>query len=794
MGHMVPEQDGRSTPSEWKYAIPVALLAALGIALTIGTMQLFRHYVNKGAEDIAIESVSMSAERAGHSLGMLNGSLSAVTGWFAVDDTVSEEEFQGFVRRVVADRVDLQAVQYAPLIADAQRPATEQQLAAEGHAGAITEPGAGGVQMAGTRSQYAPIVYSYPRRGNESIYGLDVLARSQAEGAIDRARDTGRTQVAEMVDIVQGAEPSLLVYAPIYAADTRPATVEERRALWRGLSVGVLRVDDWITEATQQTDADAVNLALVDRFEGQETVVWSNGGQADLETITGWPARTRIPIGPGHTMVLYGAPTDALIAAQAAWRPWAALILGLVLTALVCTAVWKWLDARRIRRTADDLQHATNRLRFLAERDPLTALPHRDGLRSWVEEWASRNPDRSLAVLFVDLDGFKEINTTWGHPTGDLVLRQIGQRLTVLAGDQDSTVGRLGGDEFVVAYAMDRGSLDGLTTMVQTLINEPIPIGDRDVQMTSSVGIAVFPEDGNTLDTLLTNADIAVRAAKDLGSDSVVRFDPVMASRGAAQRQLARALRVALRRPDEHFLLEFQPQVDMRTGSLVAAEALVRWRDATGRIVPPTQFITLARDHGLMNRLGTWVLDRACETVAQWRAECPAVIAVNVDTAQLTDEFPKIVEETLQRRHLPPEGLLVEVTETAAMDEDAQRELDRVCAVGVNIAIDDFGTGFSSLSRLADLPTHQLKIDRAFVTGLGETPESLEIVRTIVALARALDLEVIAEGVETPLQARMLLAEGVHIAQGYLFSRPVSSQMCLQMWHTGLAMPQVLTR
>jgi diguanylate cyclase (GGDEF)-like protein len=789
---VVRDQDGRSTPSEWKYAIPVALLAALGIALTIGMMQLLRHYVHQSAEDIAIESVSMSAERAGHSMGTLNGTLSAVTGWFAVDESVSESEFQGFVRRVISGREDLQAVQYAPLITD--RLAVEQQLLAQGHAGQLTEPGAGGIQVAGIRPQYAPIVYSYPRRGNESVYGLDALYRSQAQDAIERARDTGRTQAAQLVNIVQGGDTSLLVYAPIYAADSRPTTVTQRRELWEGLAVGVLRVNDWIAAASTETENSDVTLALVDRYGGQESVVWTNGEAVSLADIGGWPARARIPIGPGHTMVLFGQPTPALIAAQGAWRPWAALAAGLAFTALLCTAVWKWLDARRIRRTADDLQHATNRLRFLAERDPLTGLPHRDGLRSWVEEWASRNPDRSLAVLFVDLDGFKEINTTWGHPTGDLVLRQIGQRLTVLGGDPDSTVGRLGGDEFVVGHAMDRGSLDGLTTMVQTLINEPIPIGDRDVQMTSSVGVAVFPEDGNNLDTLLTNADIAVRAAKQLGSDSVVRFDPVMASRGAAQRQLARALRVALRRPDEHFILEFQPQVDMRTGQLVAAEALVRWRDATGRIVPPMQFISLARDHGLMNRLGAWVLDTSCATVAAWRNECPAVVAVNVDTAQLTGDFPQVVEETLRRRSLPPEGLVVEVTETAAMDEDAQRELDRVRAVGVNIAIDDFGTGFSSLSRLADLPTHQLKIDRAFVNGLGQTPESLEIVRTIVALARALELEVIAEGVETPLQARMLLAEGVHIAQGYLFSRPVSAQMCLQMWRTGIAMPQVLAR
>ncbi|HRY11285.1 MAG TPA: EAL domain-containing protein [Candidatus Nanopelagicales bacterium] len=791
---MVSDQDGRSAPSEWKYAIPVALLAFLGIALTIGLMQLLRHYVHQGAEDVAAESVTVSAERAGHSLGRLNGTLSAVTGWFAVDDNISEEEFRGFVQRVVSDRDDLQAIQFAPLIQDSERAALEQQLATEGHSGLITEVGVDGMQVAGSRSQYAPILYTYPRRGNENVYGLDALARPQTQRTIERARDTGRTQVGPVVNIVQEGQPSLLVYAPVYAAEARPTSVAQRRTLWRGMAMGVLRVDDWMSAAAMEVDAADVNLTLVDRFEGQETVVWTNGPEVGLDEIGRWPAKARIPIGPGHTMVLYGTPTDALIAAQGAWRPWAALAVGLAITALLCLAVWKWLDARLIRRTADDLQHATNRLRFLAERDPLTGLPHRDGLRSWVEEWASRNPDRSLAALFIDLDGFKEINTTWGHPTGDLVLRQIGQRLNVLGGDPDSTVARLGGDEFVVGHAMDRGSLEGLTTMVQTLINEPIPIGDRDVQMTSSVGIAVFPEDGNNLDTLLTNADIAVRAAKELGSDSVVRFDPVMASRGAAQRQLARALRVALRRPDEHFILEFQPQVDMRTGQLVAAEALVRWRDATGRIVPPMQFITLARDHGLMNRLGSWVLDKSCETVAQWRTECPAVVAVNVDTAQLTEDFPQIVEETLRRRHLPPEGLLVEVTETAAMDEDAQRELDRVRAVGVNIAIDDFGTGFSSLSRLADLPTHQLKIDRAFVSGLGESHESLEIVRTIVALARALKLEVIAEGVETPRQARILLTEGVHIAQGYLFSRPVSAQMCLQMWRTGIAMPQVLSR
>jgi diguanylate cyclase (GGDEF)-like protein len=403
-----------------------------------------------------------------------------------------------------------------------------------------------------------------------------------------------------------------------------------------------------------------------------------------------------------------------------------------------------------------------------------------------------RNPDRSLAVLFIDLDGFKEVNTAWGHPTGDLVLRQIGHRLSVLAGDVDSTIARLGGDEFVVARAMDRGSLAGLTTMVHTLVHEPIPIGDRDVQFSSSIGIAVWPEDGNSLDNVLVNADIAVRAAKQKQADSVVRFDPVMAAEGAAHRQLARALRIAMRLPDENFYLEYQPQVDMRTGSMVAAEALVRWRDASGRMIPPMEFIPMAGVQGMMPTLGRWILDQACQTLAQWRQTCDAVVAVNVDTQQLKDDFAGTVSTVLHQRGVEPEWLIIEVTESAAMDSEAQRELDRVRALGVQVAIDDFGTGFSSLSRLADLPANQLKIDRAFVAGLGESPESLEIVRTIVALSRALGLDTLAEGVETPMQAQILLREGVHLGQGFLFARPISKQACLEAFQTGIGMPASL--
>jgi len=784
--------DDEQAPAEWKYAVPVALLAALGIALTIGLVLQQRHYLRESTDAVVGEAVATTAERATQSLGTLNGSLGSVAGWFSVHEYVAEAEFQQFVEATMSDRTDLQAVQYAPLVRADQRPKVERQLAARGHRGLITEPSAQGLQEAGPGRDYLPVIFSSPKSGNEMVYGLDALARPQTQSVIRRARDTGMTQTGPLIQIVQSDEPALLLYTPVYESRKVPTTTPARRAAWRGIVVAVLRVDDWMAAATTAMSSDDVDLALLDSRQDPAQTVWTNGSGADERQLATWTGLSRIVVGDGQQFELAGRPNAALMSTQESWRPWTALTAGLLLTLLLCASVWKWLDARRIRNTAADLQQATNRLRFLAERDPLTGLPHRDGLRSWLDEWAARNPDRSLALLFVDLDGFKEVNTTWGHPTGDLVLRQIGQRLAVLGGDSDSTAARLGGDEFVVTWAMDRGSLEGLTTMVQTLINEPIPIGDRDVQMTSSVGIAVRPEDGATLDALLINADIAVRAAKTRPPNSVVRFDPVMAAESAAHRQMARALRVALRRPDDSFFLEYQPQIDMRTGSLVAAEALVRWRDASGRLVSPLEFIPQARDHGLLVRLGAWILDRACTTLAEWQQEGPAVVAVNVDTVQLTDDFAAIVSSAMERRGVTPERLVIEVTEGAAMNQDAQRELDRIRLLGLNIAIDDFGTGFSSLSRLTDLPTHQLKIDRAFIAGLGESTASLEIVRTIVALGRALNLEVLAEGVETPLQAQVLLAEGVHIAQGFLFSRPISAAQCLQLWQAGIEMPQVL--
>lgn len=740
ISHMTGGPRGSAeTSTGWRYAIPVVLVALLGTLISLGLFQRQRMTIAADNAASIQSAVTLTAHQANRSLGSLRGSMAAYPGMQAVTE-MSSPDFRRFTRATFANRDDVNAVLLAEADADGM-PVTS---------------------VVGAKAA--------------TFVGFDLLEDPVSAEAIRLAGASKETVLVGRRSSPLGGPAAIFAYTPLFEGG-QPA----------GVVVAAVDVASWMAQASEGTDDDIFGLALVDGSIAPGEVLWSNAAVP----VSDHSITSALPLSPLQTLQVSGAAAPGLAAGTPSWRPWAALIIGLLVTGAVCSLLWWWLDARRIKRTADDLQQATNRLRFLAERDALTGLTHRDGLRSWLEDWDNRNPDRPMGILYIDLDGFKEINSTWGHFNGDLVLRQIAHRLSTLADDRDSVVARLASDQFVLLRPLDHGDLDQLALAVQALINEPIPIGDRDIQLTSSIGVAVRPEDGNNLDALVNNADIAMRLAKDVPLDSVVRFDPAMAIGVAQQQQLGREVRAAVRDPDRHFQLDYQPQVDMRTGRLVAAEALVRWRRA-GLWVSPGEFLPVASAYGLMPDLGRWILRRACLTVREWRTAVPAVVAVNVDTQQLDAGFADVMAAVLQETGTSPEWLIVEITEGAAMGRRAQRELDRVRALGVSISIDDFGTGFSSLSRLADLPTTQLKIDRAFVQGLGQSNETLEIIRTIVALADALHLEVLAEGVETVAQAQALLAEGIHQAQGFLFASPMPAQQCLDYWHRGVSVPESL--
>ena len=418
---------------------------------------------------------------------------------------------------------------------------------------------------------------------------------------------------------------------------------------------------------------------------------------------------------------------------------------------------------------------AMDALAEAASRDALTGLANRSLLLEQLAE-ALAGPG-TMGVLFLDLDDFKLINDGLGHSTGDRLLREVAGRLRSVARPGD-TVARLGGDEFVVLCEGVAGAaeLAARAAELRDALAIPFAIGDQRRHVSASIGCRLA-DDGLDAETLLRDADVAMYHAKGEGKDRVAAFSDAMRGRRVRRLELSHELRRAI--AEDALVLHFQPQVDLAMERLVGVEALARWTHPRLGPVGPDEFIPVAEECGLINELGAWVLRTATRQLAAWRGQ-PALAAltmtVNVSVHQLSDPcFPEVVGNALEASGVPPAALCVELTETALMSaaDGALDVLRALKALGVYVAIDDFGTGYSSLASLRRLPVEVLKVDRSFVDGLGTEPEDSAIVASVMSLAHAMGLHVIAEGVETPLQASELAALGCTVAQGYLFGPPM---------------------
>jgi len=381
-----------------------------------------------------------------------------------------------------------------------------------------------------------------------------------------------------------------------------------------------------------------------------------------------------------------------------------------------------------------------------------------------------------VAVAFIDLDQFKFINDTYGHELGDNLLQSMADRLRACVRDTD-TVARQGGDEFVLlltGYAPE--DLVCVVQRVHAAIAQPWQSGRREFHVTSSVGVAVYPEDGASADVLLRNADAAMYKAKENGRNGYQFFTAELNRALVERLDIERRLRGALAR--RQFLLHYQPRIDMATGRIAGAEALLRWRVPQQGLVSPARFIAVAEDTGLIVPIGRWVLMAACRQARAWQIAGlpPLIVSVNVSPRQFREgNIVETIAEALRATELPARCLQIELTEGLAMHgaEKYVHMLGRIKALGVQIAVDDFGTGYSSLSYLKRFPVDQLKVDRSFVTDLATDPDDAVIVQAIIALGHKLKLRVVAEGVETTEQLEFLRACGCDEMQGYLFGRPM---------------------
>lgn len=466
---------------------------------------------------------------------------------------------------------------------------------------------------------------------------------------------------------------------------------------------------------------------------------------------------------------------------------WLALTIAVLTCCVLAIAlILSMLDARLESRTtklANSLKSANDMLTYLATHDALTGLPNRMVLTDRIQRalHASRRRDRPCAIIYIDLDGFKPVNDSLGHSVGDAVLKAVTGRLLDILRKED-TLSRISGDEFVMLVEDLNHTDDAMDVCERILaaVHEPLDVGSVQLHVTASIGISLFPHDGNTVETLLQSADAAMNEVKKSGRNGYRYFETTMNANALRTLRIQADLRNAV--DNDELTLYFQPKFSRSTRELIGAEALLRWNHAELGWISPNEFIPVAERSGLILEIGEWVINETCRQLVAWmeaRIE-PVKIAVNLSPKQLHQRNLAHRIAGIVRKHgLEPALLILEITETAAM-EDAKANvvaIHQLQSLGFDVAIDDFGTGYSSLSYLQQFRAQQLKIDRCFVEGLDRGgDEGLAIVSAVIAMAHALRMEVVAEGVETASQLDKLNRLGCDQLQGYLLGKPMPAE------------------
>ncbi|MCC0565075.1 sensor domain-containing protein [Brevibacillus borstelensis] len=420
-------------------------------------------------------------------------------------------------------------------------------------------------------------------------------------------------------------------------------------------------------------------------------------------------------------------------------------------------------------------------IHHLAYHDTLTDLPNRRLFVQYLSKELNqaKRIGSKLAVLFLDLDRLKDINDTWGHDVGDLILLEASKRLKSCTRKHDM-VARLGGDEFTIVLPniTGRDEVEGIVFRLQSELRKPLEVAGQSFTLSMSIGIAMFPEDGEQTDDLLKRSDTALYVVKSRGRNGYEFFDPTMEVKTLERILMENELRKAI--AQEHFEIYYQPKKDLSTGKLTGMEALVRWIHPELGVIPPNRFIPIAEETGMIIELGEWILRRACQQNKRWQEEGfpPLKVSVNLSARQLHQKnLVEVIEAILQETGLDPQWLELEITESVLVKlEEAITILHAIRESGVQISIDDFGTGYNSFSYIKHLPIDTIKIDASFIQDIHQNQESQAIVKAIVTIAESLNLNVIAEGVELLDQVAALSENGCDQGQGYLFSKPLPTR------------------
>ena len=700
----------------------------------------------------------------------------------SASEEITRSEFETFSGRLFEQHPGILRISWIPRINRKERAEYEAAAVGDGISGYRIKSllADGGVATAPQGDEYFPVFFSTEPKTSVA-YGLDYSSDPERRATLERARDNElvATLRAELYESKGGIwAQGVLVCVPVYAKGTSRATIADRRRNLAGFVVGIVslpRLLGSIRTTTAATPAVRIDVYPSDMGgsagpENRFVPDFSSEPGASQSAVADRPHWSgTLKIGDASWHVRATPTADGRLTTHHE-RALTVLAAGIVITTFL--AVYLGLASRNSRQLA----LANRRVLELAQTDILTGLPNRAFFLEQLEEADSyeRRGSGAFSILMLDLDRFKNVNDSLGHAAGDALLRQVALRLKSAIRSAD-VLARLGGDEFAIIQAecddQRAGSID-LATRIAKLVAEPFLLQGNQVEVGTSIGIAMAPEHGSDQEQLLKKADLALYRSKSAGRNCFTLYDEAMSAELEARNTLESDLRDAVARCQ--FELHYQPFFDVQSGQRRGLEALVRWRHPTRGLIPPDQFIPLAEETGLIVPLGEWVLRRACDDATSWPADLK--VAVNLSPVQLKQvELFDVIQSALRSSGLPAERLEIELTESVLLERAVENHalMERLKSIGISLALDDFGTGYSSLSCLTAFPFDKIKIDRSFIGNLTKRHKSSAIISSIVTLARGLNLSVTAEGVETQEQFERLKTLGVNFAQGYLLGRPM---------------------
>ena len=759
----------------------VAILAGVTVSVVAG--MLVTSALRRG-DKIAFQSQAAESFQAIETqLQSANEVLYTLRRFIDLDEAqVSRAAFQAFAKQTRARAPALRDSGFAPRVSDQQRETFETAARRSGWSDfVIRQPNANGPMTPSPRKDfYYPIFFPDPAEVAPVVIGLDLTFEKGRREAIARAVATGQPAATPPVEIVTATahNSGFMSFLPVFAdgLDAPPT----------GIVYGVFEIAPMLDRILHgELRSHDIDVLFFEPAKRDEVIYVSPAVNRPSLNLPPTLVSMRSVLHWERTLDMSGQRWGVIFAdahVVPAWRRLTTdltVLSGLVLTALL--ALYLNSSARRaacLARLTKDLSANTDRLMdrerrltYLAGHDPLTALANRTTLIEVLN--AKLDEGRpGLALITVDLDGFKAVNDTHGHPVGDALLVEVAERLRTLVADHDC-IARFGGDEFVLIVTCpdDRAWISDLCRQGLSVLGEPYDIRNKTVCIGASFGVAFARPNCSTSENLLTNADAALYRAKAEGRGTFRFYAPEMDLELQNQLRLEQELRSASARDD--FVLHYQPLVAASDNSLVGYEALIRWNHRSRGIISPAVFIPIAEKTGLINNIGAWVFRQACLDAMQWPSHIR--LSVNVSAVQFGNELIAVLQDALSASGLQPSRLEIEITETVLIGDSAKalRVLAAIRRLGVRIALDDFGTGYSSLSYLRKFRFDRIKIDQAFVREL-RSEDSHVLVRAIVDIAAGLNMSVTAEGIETAEQAQELTLIGCDELQGYFFGRPTT--------------------